>query len=101
MAMRSVVSFSGLRRLTKGANVALRSSVTGLRHFSDGKILGEEERAQENIYIQVFMIFLIFFFIFVLYFWNLCSNYCCLIIFEWIVIEYSEIDLSFVGSKIS
>ncbi|XP_010321348.1 uncharacterized protein At2g27730, mitochondrial isoform X1 [Solanum lycopersicum] len=52
MAMRSVVSFSGLRRLTKGANVALRSSVTGLRHFSDGKILGEEERAQENIYIQ-------------------------------------------------
>ncbi|KAL3338246.1 hypothetical protein AABB24_030408 [Solanum stoloniferum] len=52
MAMRSVVSFSGLRRLTEGANVALRSSVSGLRYFSDGKILGEEERAQENIYIQ-------------------------------------------------
>lgn len=53
MAMRSVVSFNGLRRLMEGANVAHRSSVSGLRCFSDGKILGEEERAQENIYIQV------------------------------------------------
>ncbi|CAN4096098.1 unnamed protein product [Withania somnifera] len=53
MAMRSVVSFSGLRRLTETANVARRSSVSGHRYSSDGKILGEEERAQENIYIQI------------------------------------------------
>ncbi|KAM3268466.1 hypothetical protein CQW23_13032 [Capsicum baccatum] len=46
MAMRCVVSFNKLRRLMENGNVA------HLRNFSDGKILGEEERAQENIYIQ-------------------------------------------------
>ncbi|KAJ8540315.1 hypothetical protein K7X08_030234 [Anisodus acutangulus] len=52
MAMRSVVSRTGLRRLMEGGNVAQRSYISGIRSFSDGKILGEEERAQENIYIK-------------------------------------------------
>ncbi|XP_060183976.1 uncharacterized protein LOC132613775 isoform X1 [Lycium barbarum] len=51
MAMRSVVSSSGLRRLMEGGG---RSSVSGLRYFSDstGRILSEEERAKETVYIQ-------------------------------------------------
>ncbi|XP_059317586.1 uncharacterized protein At2g27730, mitochondrial-like isoform X2 [Lycium ferocissimum] len=48
MAMRFVVSRCGLGRLMEGQ----RSSISGLRSFSDGKVLGEEERAQENIYIK-------------------------------------------------
>ncbi|KAJ8551629.1 hypothetical protein K7X08_021644 [Anisodus acutangulus] len=51
MAMRSVVSNSGLRRLMEGGG---RSSVSGLRYFADdkGRILSEEERAKETVYIQ-------------------------------------------------
>ncbi|XP_009592762.1 uncharacterized protein LOC107769057 isoform X2 [Nicotiana tabacum] len=54
MAMKSVVSRPGLRRLMETSSVAQRSSISGLRYFSDGKgrVLGEEERAQETIYIQ-------------------------------------------------
>ncbi|OIT22707.1 PREDICTED: uncharacterized protein At2g27730, mitochondrial-like [Nicotiana attenuata] len=54
MAMKSVVSRCGLRRLMESSSVAQRSSISGLRYFSDGKgrVLGEEERAQETIYIQ-------------------------------------------------
>lgn len=52
MAMRSVVSSSGVRRLMEGGR---RSTVSGLRYFSDskGRILSEEERAKETVYIQV------------------------------------------------
>lgn len=52
MAMRSVVSSSGVRRLMEGGR---RSTVSGLRYFSDskGRILSEEERAKEAVYIQV------------------------------------------------
>lgn len=51
MAMRSVVSSSGVRRLMEGGR---RSTVSGLRYFSDskGRILSEEERAKEAVYIQ-------------------------------------------------
>ncbi|GFP88836.1 hypothetical protein PHJA_001027300 [Phtheirospermum japonicum] len=51
MAMRSVVSRSELCRLMEGS---WRSSASSLRYFSDGKgrVLGEEERAQETVYIQ-------------------------------------------------
>ncbi|XP_016447488.1 uncharacterized protein LOC107772502 isoform X2 [Nicotiana tabacum] len=51
MAMRSVVSSSGVRRLMDGSG---RSSVSGLRYFTDGKgrVLSEEERAKETVYIQ-------------------------------------------------
>ncbi|CAL5404193.1 unnamed protein product [Camellia sinensis] len=50
MAMRSVVSRTTLRRLMDSS----RRSASGLRYFSDGKgrILSEEERAAENVYIQ-------------------------------------------------
>lgn len=56
MAMRSVVSSSGVRRLMEGGG---RSSASGLRYFSDskGRILSEEERAKETVYIQVVYIF--------------------------------------------
>ncbi|KAI5648378.1 hypothetical protein M9H77_34383 [Catharanthus roseus] len=52
MSMRSVVSGSGLGRLME-TNRRL-SSTSGLRYFSDdkGRILSEEERAKENVYIQ-------------------------------------------------
>ncbi|PIN14962.1 hypothetical protein CDL12_12406 [Handroanthus impetiginosus] len=51
MAMRSVVSRNGLCRLMEGK---WRSSASSLRYFSDGKdrVLGEEERAKETVYIQ-------------------------------------------------
>ncbi|XP_009618927.1 uncharacterized protein [Nicotiana tomentosiformis] len=51
MAMRSVVSSTGVRRLMDGSG---RSSVSGLRYFTDGKgrVLSEEERAIETVYIQ-------------------------------------------------
>lgn len=75
----------------EGANVAGRSSVSGLRCFSNGKILGEEERAQENIYIQVSLHDFPFFFNVIVYFANLCSPKCCLVVLESIVIEYSEL----------
>ena len=53
MAMRSVVSRTQLCRLMEGNR---RSATSGLRYFSDGKgrVLSEEERAAESIYIQVF-----------------------------------------------
>ncbi|XAR53520.1 hypothetical protein NMG60_11022109 [Bertholletia excelsa] len=51
MAMRSLVSEITVRRLTEGTR---RSAICGLRYFSDssGRILSEEERAAENVYIQ-------------------------------------------------
>lgn len=51
MAMRSVVSRGGLGRLMEGTG----RRVAGLRYFSDdkGRILSEEERAKENVYVQV------------------------------------------------
>ncbi|KAL0302359.1 UNVERIFIED_CONTAM: hypothetical protein Sangu_3104800 [Sesamum angustifolium] len=51
MAMRSVVSRSGLCRLIEGN---WRSSASSLRYFSDdkGRVLSEEERAKETMYIQ-------------------------------------------------
>ncbi|KAL7107943.1 hypothetical protein ABFS82_06G084400 [Erythranthe guttata] len=51
MALRSVVSRSELCRLMESS---WRSSASGIRYFSDGKgrVLGEEERAQETVYIQ-------------------------------------------------
>lgn len=54
MAMRSVVSRSGLCRLMEGGN--WRSSGSGLRYSGDGRVLNEEERAQETVYIKVFLI---------------------------------------------
>lgn len=84
MAMKSVVSRTGLRRLMETSSAAQRSSISGLRYFSDGKgrVLGEEERAQETIYIQVlifslfsFSFFVIYvFFVFNYYFNGLCSK---------------------------
>ncbi|KAK6135974.1 hypothetical protein DH2020_010513 [Rehmannia glutinosa] len=51
MAMRAFVSRSGLCRSMEGS---WRSSASSLRCFSDGKgrVLGEEERAKETVYIQ-------------------------------------------------
>ncbi|XP_055831072.1 uncharacterized protein At2g27730, mitochondrial isoform X2 [Solanum dulcamara] len=51
MAMRSVVSSSGVRRLMEGGR---RSTVSGLRYLSDdkGRIFSEEERAKETVYIK-------------------------------------------------
>ncbi|KAL3838174.1 hypothetical protein ACJIZ3_022765 [Penstemon smallii] len=51
MAMRSVVSRSGLFRMMDGNS---RSYASGLRYFSDskGRVLGEEELAQETVYIK-------------------------------------------------
>ncbi|KAL6580799.1 hypothetical protein OROMI_006722 [Orobanche minor] len=51
MAMRSVVSRGGLCRLAEGNG---RSSTSTLRYFSDGdgRVLSQEERAQETVYIQ-------------------------------------------------
>ncbi|XP_057778658.1 uncharacterized protein At2g27730, mitochondrial-like [Salvia miltiorrhiza] len=48
MALRSV---AGLSRIMEGN---LRSSTYSLRYFSDGKgrILSEEERAKETVYVQ-------------------------------------------------
>ncbi|CAI9091380.1 OLC1v1026401C2 [Oldenlandia corymbosa var. corymbosa] len=53
MAMRSVVSRGGLGRLMEG-NGMRSSTISGLRYFSDdkGRVLSEEERAKENVYIQ-------------------------------------------------
>ncbi|CAN4114425.1 unnamed protein product [Withania somnifera] len=50
MAMKSVVSRSGVRLMGGGG----RSAASGLRYFTDGKgrILSEEERAKEAVYIQ-------------------------------------------------
>ncbi|KAM3282745.1 hypothetical protein P3S67_026390 [Capsicum chacoense] len=52
MGMRSVVPSSGIRRLMEGGSG--RSTISGLRFFSDnkGRILSEEERAKETVYIQ-------------------------------------------------
>lgn len=52
MAMRSVVSRGGLCRLMDGNWL---SSASSLRYFSDdkGRILSQEERAKETVYIQV------------------------------------------------
>ncbi|XP_016552105.1 putative uncharacterized transmembrane protein DDB_G0293028 isoform X2 [Capsicum annuum] len=52
MGMRSVVSSSGIRRLMEGGSG--RSTISGLKYFSDnkGRILSEEERAKETVYIQ-------------------------------------------------
>lgn len=52
MATRSVVLRSGLGRLMEGAYRS--SSISAYRYFSDdkGRILSEEERAKENVYIQ-------------------------------------------------
>lgn len=52
MAMRSVLSRGRLFGLMEGN---LRSSASSLRCMSDGRILGEEERAQETVYIKVFI----------------------------------------------
>ncbi|XP_031107926.1 uncharacterized protein At2g27730, mitochondrial [Ipomoea triloba] len=55
MSMRSLALRTGLRGLMEGTpSGAGRSSVSGLRYFSDstGRILSEEERAKENVYIQ-------------------------------------------------
>ncbi|KAA8534570.1 hypothetical protein F0562_032087 [Nyssa sinensis] len=51
MAMRSVVSRTSVRRLMEGSG---RSTASGLRYFSEdkGRVLSEEERAIENVYIQ-------------------------------------------------
>ncbi|CAA2935060.1 uncharacterized transmembrane DDB_G0293028 isoform X1 [Olea europaea subsp. europaea] len=51
MAMRSVVYRIGVRRLTEGN---WRSSASGLRYSSDGsgRVLSEEERAKETVYVQ-------------------------------------------------
>ncbi|KAI3458817.1 hypothetical protein Pfo_015480 [Paulownia fortunei] len=51
MAMRSVVSRIGLCHLMEGN---WRSSASSLRYFSDGKgrVLNEEERAKETVFIQ-------------------------------------------------
>lgn len=51
--MRSVLSRGGLFGLLESN---LRSSASSLRYLSgDGRILNEEERAQENVYIKVFV----------------------------------------------
>ncbi|PHT65314.1 hypothetical protein T459_29739 [Capsicum annuum] len=52
MGMRSVVPSSGVPRLMEGGSG--RSTISGLRYFSDnkGRILSEEERAKETVYIQ-------------------------------------------------
>ncbi|PHT31685.1 hypothetical protein CQW23_28022 [Capsicum baccatum] len=52
MGMRSVVSSSGIRRLMEGGSGS--STISGLKYFSDnkGRILSEEERAKETVYIQ-------------------------------------------------
>lgn len=34
----------------------MRSSASGLRYSGDGRVLSEEERAQETVYIKVFLI---------------------------------------------
>ncbi|KAL8538931.1 hypothetical protein ACS0TY_000795 [Phlomoides rotata] len=49
MAMRSVLSRGGLFGLMEGN---LRSSASSLRYMSDGRILNEEERARETVYIK-------------------------------------------------
>ncbi|CAA3005202.1 uncharacterized transmembrane DDB_G0293028 isoform X1 [Olea europaea subsp. europaea] len=50
MAMRSVVSRGGLGRLME---INWRTSASGLRYLSDsGRVLSEEERAKETVYIQ-------------------------------------------------
>ncbi|KAA8539124.1 hypothetical protein F0562_025816 [Nyssa sinensis] len=51
MAIRSVVSRTSVRRLMEGTG---RYATSGLRYFSEdkGRILSEEERAIENVYIQ-------------------------------------------------
>ncbi|CDO99921.1 unnamed protein product [Coffea canephora] len=52
MAMRSVVLRSGLGRLMEGTPRS--SSISAFRYFADdkGRVLSEEERAKENVYIQ-------------------------------------------------
>ncbi|CAK9183352.1 unnamed protein product [Ilex paraguariensis] len=52
MAMRSVVSRISFRRFMETSR---KSTSAGLRYFSDGKgrILSEEERAKETVYIHV------------------------------------------------
>ncbi|CAK9180658.1 unnamed protein product [Ilex paraguariensis] len=51
MAMRSVVSRISFRRFMETSR---KSTSAGLRYFSDGKgrILSEEERAKETVYIH-------------------------------------------------
>ncbi|KZV57482.1 hypothetical protein F511_35207 [Dorcoceras hygrometricum] len=51
MATRSVIGRSGIRGFMEGSR---RSWALGPRYFSDGKgrVLSEEERAQETVYIQ-------------------------------------------------
>ncbi|KAL8543905.1 hypothetical protein ACS0TY_004453 [Phlomoides rotata] len=51
MTGRSVVLHGGLRRLMEGNS---RSAASSLRYFSEskGRILSEEERAKEIVYIQ-------------------------------------------------
>ncbi|XP_073130940.1 uncharacterized protein [Henckelia pumila] len=51
MAMRSVITRSGVRGLMEGSR---GTWALGPRYFSDGKgrVLSEEERAQETVYIQ-------------------------------------------------
>ena len=53
MAMRSVLSRISPTPLTMRA-----SGPGGFRYFSDGKgrVLSEEERAAENVYIQVYLV---------------------------------------------
>lgn len=55
MAMRSVISRGGLFGLMEGN---WRSSASSLRYFSDGsgRVLSEEERAKETVFIQVFFL---------------------------------------------
>lgn len=54
MALTSLASRAGLIRIMEGN---LASSTSTLRYFSDGKgrVLSEEERAKETVYIQVFL----------------------------------------------
>lgn len=68
MAMRSVLSRGRLFGLMEGN---LRSSASSLRCMSDGRILGEEERAQETVYIKVFINAFFFFLI--------LGRFCCFV----------------------
>ncbi|VFQ81277.1 unnamed protein product [Cuscuta campestris] len=53
MTLQSALSRIGLRRLPECCSLAGRSSAAGIRCFSDGgRVLSEEQRAKETVYIQ-------------------------------------------------
>lgn len=62
-------------------------SRSSFRFFSDGRILSEEERAAENIYIKVFNFLFIYTYIYLyLYLFSSISNYrFCFCLIDWLI----------------